>query len=427
MTRKFSLKIEEIYIYFLALLPILDQYMLFGITFEMLFGVIGLLLIILKRGVLTDSNRLRNSVLFLILYTVIIMMVQSIRLQADPFQILLRMGLYILLTLGICFVVTDVSSYKEFKNIYEKIVIVLSLIAIAQFLLYTFTGRATMLLIPGLDLNYSSYSSSEYSAETLSRLSYGWYYRPCSLFLEPAHHAQYVMPWLFIELLSTDTSEKRSMRNCVIVSIGLLLTASSLGVLGCVIAWVMAFVRWSSKLGRKTLIRNTVILFAIIIMALVFLKIPSVQFYFKMKVEEMTADNWGSNSFTMRMIRGFACFVKFDLIDMFFGCGYGNILQYLTVKNISTVYDGRMGDLSYMNGAATLLCGYGILGSVYYLYIFFVKNYVKSAAYLGLLCCLIIIMLTSAVFNTPVYYIALALILLMQIDSKEIVDLESIR
>ena len=418
MTHKFNLKIENEYVYFLALLPILDQYKLCGITFEILFGGFSLLLIVLKRGVLVDNNRLRNSVLILILYTFLITMVQGLRLQADSFRIMFRIGLYILLTLGVCFLVTDVSSYKEFKNIYERIVVVLSLITIAQFLLYTFTGRATMLLVPGLDLNYSPYNSSEYSAEVLSRLSYGWYYRPCSLFLEPAHHAQYVMPWLFIELLSANTSEKMRLRKCVLVSIGLLLTASSLGVLGCVIAWVMAFVRWSSKLNERTLIKNTFFLFAMVVMLFVLLRIPSVRFYFEMKVAEITASNWDSNSFTVRMIRGFACFAKFDFLDKFLGCGYGNILQYLTVKNISTVYDGRMEDLSYMNGAATLLCGYGILGSVYYIHVFFIKNYVRSAAYFGLLWCIVFVMLTSAVFNSPVYYIALSLILLMQVDSK---------
>lgn len=413
-----KLNFEHSYILLLALLPILDQYKFFGMTFEMIFGVFGLAIIILNRGKLKDNNKFYNEILFLLIYTVIILLIQGIRLEVDPFQMLFRIGLYVLITMGICFVTTDVCTFLEFKNIYEKIVIILSLITIFQFLLYTFTGRATMLLFPGLDLNYSTFNSTEYSAETLSRLSYGWYYRPCSLFLEPAHHAQYVMPWLFLEVLSIDTSEGRRLANCIIVSIGLLLTASSLGVLGCTIAWLMAFIRWSSKMGRRALIRNFAFLCLVIVLAGVFYRVPAVQFYFNMKMKELTADNWGSNSFTMRMVRGFACFSKFSIPDKIFGCGYGNILQYLTTQNISTIYDARMGDLSYMNGAATLLCSYGIIGTIYYIYVFFARKFIFNWTYLGLICSMGIIMLTSAVFNTPTYYIGLALILLFQIDNK---------
>lgn len=426
MTRRIGFKTEYIYIVFLVLLPILDQYKILGITFEIIFGLFGLFIILLKHGVLKDNNQYKNKVFLLMAYTIFVLMVQCLRLQSDPMQMIMRIGLYVLLTVGVCFIVTDVCTFDDFKRIYEKIVLLLSLIVIVQFLIYTFTGRATMMLVPGLELNYRTFSSTEYSAETLSRLSYGWLYRPCSLFLEPAHHAQYVMPWLFLELLSIDTSEKKNIRNCLIVSIGLLLTASSLGVLGCVIAWIMAFIRWSSKLNRKAFVRNIFFGGVIVALAVVFLRIPSVQFYFRMKMEEMTADNWGSNSFTMRMIRGFACFADFDFIDKIFGCGYGNILQYITTQNISTIYDGRMGDLSYMNGAATLLCGYGVLGTVYYVYVFFVRKYIKTAAYFGLICGLALIMLTSAVFNTPIYYIALTLILLMQIDSNKNTKLSNI-
>ena len=419
MIRRINFKTEYIYMVFLVLLPILDQYKIFGITFEMIFGIFGLFIILLKHVVLKDKNQYKNKVLLLIGYTILVLVFQCLRLQADPVQIILRIGLYVLLTIGICFIVTDVCCFDEFKRIYGKIVLLLSLIVIAQFLIYTLRGRATMMLVPGVELNYSSFSSTDYSAETLSRLSYGWLYRPCSLFLEPAYHAQYVIPWLFLELLSIDTNDKKSIRNCLIVSIGLLLTASSLGVLGCAIAWIMAFIRWSSKLNRSAFVRNLFFLIVIIALAIVFLRIPSVQFYFRMKMDEITADNWGSNSFTMRMIRGFACFAEFGFVDKIFGCGYGNILQYITKQSISTIYDGRMGDLSYMNGAATLLCGYGALGTIYYIYVFFVRKYIKTAAYFGLICGLALIMLTSAVFNTPIYYVALTLILLMQIDSDK--------
>lgn len=411
--------IEAAYAAMFVLLPILNQYTIAGLTFEMIFAVLGFIFLIFKRGKIRNVLGIYSNVMLFVLCTIMLLCIQALRLNVGTTQLVLRIGLYVLMTVNVLLLIPDLLEWNQLRNIYYNIVMACSVVCILQFIIYAMTSRATMLLIPGLQLNSGMYSSSEYAAYTLGRLNQGWYYRPCSFFLEPAHHAQYALPCLALQVMSIEISERKKMVLALIVTVGIILTASSLGVVGCAVIWICGLIRWMRGLETKFIIRIAAIMVMLIIGSAMALRIPSVSFYLNMKIDEMTSSSLDSNSFTMRMLRGWECFKQFGIIEKIFGAGYGNILDYITHNNISTIYDWRMDDLTYMNGLSTMLCDFGVVGSAYYCYMVFIKNLIRSGECFGLLICLTILMMTSAIFNTPTYYLAVSFLLLLR---KQIIN-----
>lgn len=404
--------IEAAYAAMFVLLPILNQYTIAGLTFEMIFAVLGFIILILKRGKIRNVLGIYSNVMLFIIGTIILLCMQAFRVNVGITQLVLRVGLYILMTVNVLLLIPDLYEVNQIRQIYYVAVMVCSIACIFQFFQHQITGRATMLLIPGLQLNSGSYNSSEYAAYTLGRLSQGWYYRPCSFFLEPAHHAQYVLPWLFLQIMGIELTDRKQLSLAVLVTVSVVLTASSLGVLGSAVVWMCGIIRWMRKLESKQIAKMLGVLLLAILGSIAVLRIPSVSFYFNMKIDEMTSSRLDSNSFTMRILRGWECFKQFGITEKIFGAGYGNILDYITHNNISTIYDWKMGDLTYMNGFSTMLCDFGIVGSIYYIYMVFIRKFTHSGEYLGLIICIALLMLTSAIFNTPTYYLMICLLLL---------------
>lgn len=110
----------------------------------------------------------------------------------------------------------------------------------------------------------------------------GTLYRPSAFFLEPSHMFLYVFPHIFI-MLFTPVKNRAKMKKAILLSLGVVLTTSGMGLLTVVFAWMLYFGLASgsvNKLSIKNLFkRKNFILVGIFIAFAIFaiITIPSVR------------------------------------------------------------------------------------------------------------------------------------------------------
>lgn len=108
-------------------------------------------------------------------------------------------------------------------------------------------------MIPNMTLNYNNgINSSDFMSSTLGRIFTGYYYRPCSVFVEPAYQVVFVLPWMALKMFN---KESKSMSRfdyfmLLIVTSSLLLTTSTTALIICLVLWWI-FIARALRTGGK--------------------------------------------------------------------------------------------------------------------------------------------------------------------------------
>ena len=390
----------------MVLMPIINQYMILGWTFTMLFSALGIVLLIFNYHKCAKRH-IWYGVLAYLFYVTLSLLAHAIILDTGLATLLLRL-LNLTFTIVHFFVVAPVLfDYEYGYEFYTKVVIVLSIIILVQYIQFFISGRATKLIIPGVALNYNNISdSSELISNALKRAQSSNYFRPSSLFLEPAYFAQYVLPWLYLTLSKGYTNGKMAII-AAFVTLPTLLTASSLAIGGSVIIWVIFGLKLASDTKNRF---NYGAFFAIVFILFIVwyaMNDVTVQTSLLIKLRSLYAIEFKSSSLSVRLLRGWECFKQFKPLDKIFGCGYGNVSHYLSVNHIFTIYDTNMGDLSYMNGISTMVCSLGIVGTLVYIHFFIVGIFKAGRQSRYLILIWVILMLTTAVYDSAIYFLIL--------------------
>lgn len=76
------------------------------------------------------------------------------------------------------------------------------------------------------------------------------FYRPSAFFLEPSHLFIYTFPTLCILLLSPNMNKKR-IRMAILISIGMILSTSGMGVVIAIGVWIVYFALYRSNCGKE--------------------------------------------------------------------------------------------------------------------------------------------------------------------------------
>lgn len=400
---------KSIFTILLVLLPILNQYQIAKLQIMDIVAIIGIVWYFASGKHRIKANyALIVFILYIILDTI---MYSSVLDDVPASTILIRIFRVIVLYIFFYFINDDFFDYKLALSFYTKVIYVITAIIIFQYLLYYATGNDINVLIPGMKINYGSYETSDVLMHAWHSNALIGYYRPCSFFLEPAMQAQYTLPWLSLALFKSKREiGKYPTLKLLMVTVGICLTTSSLGVLCAAILWgyflLTSFFNKGNKQSGRALIMVPVLLIGLyllmnssIIGGNVVRKLAAIQ-------------STEGSSATWRLLRGIAVFFNMDMMNQIIGCGYGNLSTFLTEERITTIYDSNLTVISYMNAASTLLCSLGIIGFILYAIslrriLFSDMNREKRA----ILICFIILMVTSSLFDSAIYFF---IILLMQ-------------
>ena len=108
------------------------------------------------------------------------------------------------------------------------------------------------------------------------------FYRPSAFFLEPSHLYIYAFPQLFLVLFGSKTTIRRLVI-AIIISLGMILSTSGMGMAVVAGAWLLYFALYDEKTGTFAISnvlrrRNLVLMGSLVIVAfLAYLVVPSVQ------------------------------------------------------------------------------------------------------------------------------------------------------
>jgi len=182
--------------------------------------------------------------------------------------------------------------------------------------------------------------------------------RSSSFFLEPSYFAQFLIPYVVINLFSTKKNERKQ---AVIASFILVLIRSGVGIMVLGIIWLLWFLFSNIKARTK------IISLVFITMTLLVLTYTASGFldYFLSRSDELlsfTGDEQYQSSGFIRIFRGYFAFANTSFLNKLFGSP-PEVVQALLEGSI---YFGKESS-NFINGIQTLLFYHGILGTILYL------------------------------------------------------------
>ena len=411
MANKESL-LNNIYTYGLIILPIVYQYRIGGFSVLHIFSIITVLWFCLTEHKVNKRELYWPYIIYTFITTFVILMTlkeMSISLFASNivFMTLLLMSVYIL--------APKYFDEKKAYKLYTCIVYIVSTLLLVQFILYNVKGIRTSFIIPGLTLNYGGdFSSTEFIQQFLGYQNF----RVSSVFIEPTMYAAYVLPWIFLSLFNTENNyDKHNIIRVLLVTVVLCLGGSSYGIFGAAIAWALFAEMGIWRSSNKLFV--LIIPFILLVGYWVF-NTEIVQTQISLKMGSLNNLDEASST-SLRLLRGLYCFKELDLINKFFGCGYGVLGAFFDQHGITTIYDSTtLVDKTFMSSGFRVLCQSGIVGSLLY-FTPFVRCIKRYKRLVPLFICFIFTILTSSTLDMPSYFLQIIFILRLSI-SKETLE-----
>ena len=401
---------------FVILLPIINQYSIGAFTFVDLFLGVFLLIWSISNKRIRFSGGFVFYGLFLLITTIFGSLFYD---SLSSFGFVLKI-VKCFLTIFVFYILG--SSFFDCSfgyNVYSKIIVVITVLIYLQYIVFLISGRGSSLLIPGLTLNYMEGLKSDSLIITMTNSAF---FRPATFFIEPAHQAEYMIPWLTLSLFmnTKSFSLKKIIWNGV-VTLAICLGASVTGIICSIVCWslYLLLLGFKSLSSLKMIFRLIILIGLALLVINVVISLPSVQDQIQRKLNSLDSLTTAS-SFTLRLLRGYYCFEQVDIYRKIFGCGFNGFYYYYETYDISTIYDSNLYYVSYMSGLFSALCNIGFVGFTL-LFGMFVYKTIKSKRIVcfALLAMLLLLLLGSDLFEAPVYFIVVLFLLSLSVNSEK--------
>lgn len=390
----------------MILMPILNIYKLPGVPI----GIGEIVLICLIPFLISQmfDKRFTISVYFIFLcYSVIVTLITLILITNNSYiDVFGKYGRIILYSL--CFLVFSKNFMDiEFgSKVYQFIACAVSLYLIFEFITKAVFGIILPWIIPNTELNYTFTNYVEYMKVYNGFIAMNLY-RPSSIFLEVSHFTEYVAPALVLMLFPWKEGEKANIKAAMVVTVTCVISLSAEGLAFVAIIWIMWYFKYYFT-AKKIL--PSLCIFAVGVAIVIYLsENTTVIQMFLYRIG--TIGQAGSTTGSLRFLRGFYIFNRLDIINQFFGIGFGNLVEYMAIHSITTPFDVGIGaDNEYMSTISYLLVSTGIVGSGIYLAAiirFFRKGCTTQRCMIILFC---IMIASSSVFLSAMYMLPMIFI-----------------
>lgn len=364
-----NIRLGSVLSYSILLGPLLGQYASFiqGVSLADLLLIISTCLIIFFNSRYIIKLNKVKPVLILWFFGIIISILSFLLQRKFNILILTRMlrfSFYLLLIV----VCADNLNKRILFNAYKKLVVIISVYIILQFIIFKISG----ILLPFKLLPFPWMDGRLYNTEQAIQWANVFYLRPSGFFVEPAYAAQYILPGLVFSLYGWESNsiKKTNILSSLLVLISLFLTNSSTAIVISVIVIILYLLKRIRQSKRNMdIVRNIIIVLFIIVTFMFFL-------YSKLYIRTISyiiGNIKVGGSTALRVFRGFAVFLKLPILFKIIGVGHGNLGTYVINNNITTIYDSTSNTLmaaDYVNATSASLLYYGVVGFIVYLNIF---------------------------------------------------------
>lgn len=412
LTSRSSAK-SRVFTLLLILLPIINQVQILGYSFLEFFGVVAMIMVLLR-----SHFRLRVSGLVLFyIYMTLSAFISTIIYGESLLTAVLSAARIIVIYVGIFKGAKELFDIKYAKTWFVRIVLVLCVLLYFQLVMYYLLGRQIYLIPDGLTLNYGSGMNSSLLVQRNIRSVMGGYiFRPSSLFIEPSYFAYYSSPALILLLFDCKLN-RNNLYKALTISLASILTTSTICLVCVLFTWSLFVIFGRHNLSKGQ--RRSIIAFILILILalLIVLNQSAVQFSLSRKMTQLL-DLGESTSSSMRLTRGWEYFGYMNPFLRIIGCGFGHLADYFDISGMGMKMSNSINLTSYMNSFTGVLCSLGIVGLILFLGgiipIMQSKDYKRYMVVL-----LLVLMLAGAVMDLGSYYLIIAFLLSEQDMAEE--------
>lgn len=188
------------------------------------------------------------------------------------------------------------------------------------------------------------------------------YMRPHSFFLEPAAYSTWILPLLYMVM------ERRKFILAIVISISVMLSTSSTGLIMVGIVWLYFSILNVNENGNR---KSGFILVSILIIGIGAFSSLGI---FDASLEKITNISLDNTSNSTRLILGFQLFSQTPIEYKLLGIPFGSVEAYLRSGAVNLGMYGLSLSTSYLgfvNAIGNCLLMYGIFGAFFYLRLFY--------------------------------------------------------
>lgn len=314
---------RKAYMWALVLMPMLSLYGIgtLGIDIGTLLVLLCLILSVVydSKGCIFINPNYSIWYIYLIYIVISIFITKNIGFQGSISEasIILRavkniLYIFILINSITC----EIVEYKYLKKIYLVIARISTYYILFQSVMYYGFKR----IIPGY-IKY--FLISESYGERLQETNF-LLYRPTSLFYEPSHYLEFIVIALIICLFDEYILTKKNVYDAVLITIGILMSTSGMGIVSLVIIWGIWIIYRLKKLHSYKIQLRVFVLFACIILgAILFMKTN----YATKIVSRLFSSSANTYSATDARTEVYKKIFEGSMFSILFGRGYGNVLD----------------------------------------------------------------------------------------------------
>ena len=320
------------YTLFLVLLPVILMYRTPGLSVGLSTALVAITMPYAITIIFNRSNKIAIS----LLWPLFIYLIYAI-FKGTSSSILLCIAIGVHLSA----ISTGIINTHYLRQCIENVSIFAALCVTLQQLVHATTGVHIPMIYPGGLID----GLKDYSVNILTGIPMGGetMYRPCAFFLEPSHMSQYCI----IGLGSSLFRMKPAIKNAIVISIGLIMTTSGMGVVLTFGMWAWWIMNKNNLNGNGRGKKNSFfLLIGLVLLVVVLYQIP----FFQSVVSRFTSNpDDDYNAITGRTLWWDVYFGEGQLSNFVYGMGLSDMPE------------------EYFTGIMTQLYAYGIIGTFFFL------------------------------------------------------------
>lgn len=325
----------------------------------------------------TDKSRVIRTFLILAFYYLVSFCCSTI-LQPNP--PIVEMSIRIIRFLFYIIVLLELSKkyfdYEIASKWVRRISVAATFYVVLQYILYFKYSYILKGYLQSIPIYLKEYSVIDYAER------YQWhFFRASSFFLEPAHYAQFAVLGLCFALTGYTQKNQYSLINAILISIGIILSTSIQGIIITAILWLIWIpVIYSRNRNKKGIMTVYILLVCLPVLMYYMLGTDVVQNTLSRITEGKSQDMSAYNA----RFGGVTAINSLKGIFFLIGKGFGQVPEEL-----------------WMNSAAYVWYGTGIIGIALTFYLL-IKCFIVSKTYAAKLVCFIYLILffSSDIFNS---------------------------
>ena len=289
-------------------------------------------------------------------------------------------------------VFSSLFEYESLRKYLNILFVVCAILFLYQFISYYLFGSIKVVLLPLSEKTTYSELSIKQLIDIQEQEVYKEYnVRFCSLFAEPSYFGQFISIALIVELFSIVNATKLFSPISLVMTLVQLMLLSGVGVLSTILIWILKFIQLLLITKNKKPLFLLFLLSPILVYGMIWYLNSSAGIHLMSRYDSFSDISQSESSGFLRLYYGWIYYMKFDLVDKFWGVG---------ISAVSKIFED-----GFASCASTIISTYGIIGMGCFLLYYYSLCNRKLFATIAIVLLFVFISFFEAIYLHPIMLI----------------------